>query len=166
MKSRNSISGSLMHAYNYTDRYTKLQTQRCLFAQLGEHPFQKKNITTHHLTCTAHTSISSHSLIRLFVYCLRQVLSESFGLNVDYFQLCYQRAPVDRSVCDFPACFTFGLLLFMEHHQVEWVVEVLCHLCNIMSCQSVGAVYRFVLQVCPIYAILRKLKRETYKKTK
>lgn len=49
---------------------------------------------------------------------------------------------------------TLGLLLFVEHHQVQRVVEVLGHLGNIMTRQSVGAVDGLVLHVCPVYTIL------------
>lgn len=51
----------------------------------------------------------------------------------------------------------------MKHHQVQGVVEVFCHFCHIVSRQSVGTVYCFILQVCPIYAVLNR-KRETVRK--
>lgn len=56
--------------------------------------------------------------------------------------------------------FTFGLLLFVEHHQVQGVVEVLGHLDDIVTRQSVCTVYGLVLQVGPIYTILDGVKTE------
>ena len=182
---------------------TSAHTPRCFFAHLGKHPsWDKYYITTHHLTCTAHTSIKSQSLIRLFV-----IVSDSFNKWILWLYINYSRlwsvvvfwlysifsgfALLDRVVIKpnwymqqpwwepmmpnllcrspvaphlmsqnstFPACLTLGLPLFMKHHQVQGIVEVLCHLCNIMSCQSIGAVNRFFLQVCPIYTILDRIR--------
>lgn len=50
---------------------------------------------------------------------------------------------------------TFRLLLFVEHHQVQRVVEVLGHLGHVMTRQPVGAVDRLVLQVRPVDTILK-----------
>lgn len=58
----------------------------------------------------------------------------------------------DRSA---PRTHTFGLLLLVKHHQVQRVVEVLSHLGDIVTRQSVGAVDGLVLQVCPVDTILR-----------
>lgn len=43
----------------------------------------------------------------------------------------------------------------MEDHQVQRVVEVLGHLGNLVTRQSVGAVDGLVLQVGPVDAVLR-----------
>lgn len=65
------------------------------------------------------------------------------------------------------AALTFGLPLFVKHHQVQRVVEMLGHLCDVVSRQAVGAVYGFILHIRPIQAILenseyqRKLFRDS-----
>lgn len=56
---------------------------------------------------------------------------------------------------------TFGLPLFVEHHEVQGVVEVLRYLCHVLTCQTVGAVDRLVLQVSPVDAILHRRTVET-----
>lgn len=81
-----------------------------------------------------------------------------FGVNTEYSELCYWDVCcllfLGFTVSSPLRVFTFGLLLFVEHHQVQGVVEVLGHLDDIVTRQSVCTVYGLVLQVGPIYTIL------------
>lgn len=141
-------------------------------------------MSSRHVVCRAERTHRCHyaviSWYRLLVECLRELKKWSpFGAITEYSEIRWRRSGgqgviscaltwsevseqperwlVTRESAQAPpACqsLTLGLLLFVEHHQVQRVVEVLGHLGNIMTRQSVGAVDGLVLHVCPVYTIL------------
>ena len=65
--------------------------------------------------------------------------------------VCVCSVCVQCAVC---VCETFGLSELVEHHQIQWVVEVLGQPGHVLTRQTVGAVDGFVLQVRPVHTVL------------